>query len=224
MGKAGGRSPPPSWLHWCRYPARGCRPPLAAQPPRSPGFRSSSTAKTAKCLIVDHQICVKHLIDYLRVFTSWILTFSLRASSFSSLSRLRSFSRRRSRCSTANSARVYVRSTVCRCIMPSVHPPRLGTLVNPWHRGKKNTFTWSNVTLPRRALFDFFRMDVAAEKKRGKIHLTQSILNRFIFLNSSCFYLPLGGIMSYHLQFLRPVQTMLTWQWKDTTLLHFPSR
>lgn len=98
-------------------------------------------------------------------------TFSLRASSFSSLSLLRSFSRRRSRCSTANSASEYVRSALWRCIMPRVHPPRLGTLVKPWHRGKKNTVTWSNVTLPRRARLDFLRMDVAMDGKKKEAGL-----------------------------------------------------
>lgn len=90
-----------------------------------------------------------------------LLTIIFRVSSFSSRSLLRSFSRRRRRCSTANSASVYVRSTLWRCCMPRVHPPRLGTLVNPWHRGKKNTVTWSKVTLPRRVFFAFFGMDVA---------------------------------------------------------------
>lgn len=61
--------------------------------------------------------------------------------------------------------------------MPRVHPPRLGTLVNPWHRGKKNTVTWSNVTLPRRALFDFFRMEVAVNEERVDLK----------YISSKCF-------------------------------------
>lgn len=122
-------------------------------------------------------------------FGASFLTFSLRASSFSSLSLLRNFSRRRSRCSTANSASVYVRSTLWRCIIPRVHPPRLGTLVKPWHRGKKNTVTWSKVTLPRRALLDFLRMDVAVDGER--VHLEYilskkeiSVSNRRVLVHS----------------------------------------
>lgn len=107
-----------------------------------------------------------------------LLTIIFKASSFSSRSLLRSFSRRRRRCSTANSASVYVRSTLWRCCMPRVHPPRLGTLVNPWHRGKKNTVTWSKVTLPRRAFFAFFGMDVAMEGW-GKMTLEYSVIKNF---------------------------------------------
>lgn len=107
---------------------------------------------------------VTHLHITICMLEAELLTIIFRASSFSSRSLLRSFSRRRRRCSTANSASVYVRSTLWRCCMPRVHPPRLGTLVNPWQRGKKNTVTWSKVTLPRRAFFAFFGMDVAVEE------------------------------------------------------------
>ena len=51
--------------------------------------------------------------------------------------------------------------------MPSEQPPRLGTLVKPWHRGKKKTVTWSKVTLPRRARLAFFRIDVAVDGRRA---------------------------------------------------------
>lgn len=123
-------------------------------------FLVSWREQKGACLIVTLYDNILGFLDYL---CASLLTFSLRASSFSSLSRLRSFSRRRSCCSTANSASVYVRSALWRCIIPRVHPPRLGTLVKPWHRGKKNTVTWSKVTLPRRGLLAFLRMDVAVD-------------------------------------------------------------
>lgn len=63
-------------------------------------------------------------------------TFHLSASSFSSFKRRRSFSCRARACSWVNSAREKRRQALWREAIPRVQPPRLGTLVKPWHRGK----------------------------------------------------------------------------------------
>lgn len=75
------------------------------------------------------------------------LTLCFKAWSRSALSLSLSLSLRLCRCSSACCASVYLWRALCRCIMPSVAPPWLGTLVKPWQRGKLNTVTWSNLTL-----------------------------------------------------------------------------
>lgn len=99
-----------------------------------------------------------------------------------SLRRSRSLSLRLCLCCRACSVSVYLRRALCRCLMPRVAPPRLGTLVKPWHRGKLNSNTWSKRTLlclPEN--LDLLRMDRAAKQERnlktqGKKHFLKIVL------------------------------------------------
>lgn len=67
--------------------------------------------------------------------------------------------------------------------MPSVQPPWLGTLLNPWHRWKRNTVTRPNRTLPLfRVSVVFFRMGKTERREGVKIRTTVVIfLKKFDF-------------------------------------------
>lgn len=81
--------------------------------------------------------------------------------------------------------------------------------MKPWHRGKKNTVTWSKVTLPRRALLDFLRIDVAVDGERIDLEYILSrkeisFLNITVLVHSfelpNYIHVPLGGIMPHQLE------------------------
>lgn len=63
-------------------------------------------------------------------------TFQRSPSSLSSFKRSLSFSCRAWACSWVNSAKEKRRQALWREAIPRVQPPRRGTLVKPWHRGK----------------------------------------------------------------------------------------
>lgn len=97
----------------------------------------------------------------------------------SSLRRSRSLSLRLCLCCRACSASVYLCRPLCRCLMPRVAPPWLGTLVKPWHRGKLNSSTWSKWTLLRLLEnLDLLRMERAAkqEETQGKKHFLKLVI------------------------------------------------
>lgn len=94
------------------------------------------------------------------------LTLRLSVWNLSSLRRSRSLSLRLCLCCRACSASVCLCRALCRCAIPRLAPPWLGTLVKPWHRGKLNSSTWSKRTLLCLPVnLDLLRMDRAAKQK-----------------------------------------------------------
>lgn len=118
------------------------------------------------------------------------LTLCLKALNFSSLSPSCSLILHLCCCSSACSATVYLWMVLCLWTMPRVAPPRLGTLVKPWQRGKLNTVTRSKRTLLCVPLsLGLFRMGRTGGVRKGhRAHKEKLITVRCSFKwNTRCF-------------------------------------